>query len=240
MSSYDPGQALISLHIPKTAGSSLREALQGWFGENLALHYRGAQGEPPEKAVLRPGLCVHGHFNRLRGIGALEYYPTASQFIVFLREPFDRFVSQWRYLHFQHRSGVAVPELDDQPSFETWFDRRLAASQLGEDPFSTPAQLPWPVEPGADPFGAPYVFVGVMERYAESLAGLADALGFPRPIATHVNRASDAFRQGDPDGDYAGFRPRHERSFIVEHEVYAAACRRLAQDLGAAARPGHP
>lgn len=231
MSSYDRSQPLISLHIPKTAGSSLREALQGWFGADLALHYRGDQGEPPVKVALRPGLCVHGHFNRLRGIGALDYYPAASQFIVFLREPFDRFVSQWRYLHFQQRSGVRVPDLDDQPSFETWLDRRQAASEAGEDPFSTMAQLPWPVAPGVDPFGEPYVFVGVMERYAESLAGLADALGFPRPPAAHVNRASDAFRQGDPEGDFERFRRRHEQSFTLEHEVYVAACRRLTRDL---------
>lgn len=236
MSAYDRRLPLISLHIPKTAGSSLREALRGWFGPDLALHYRGAQGEPPEKVTLRPGLCVHGHFNRLRGIGALDYYPQASQFIVFLREPFDRFVSQWRYLHFQQRSGVAVPDLDDHPSFEQWFDRRRAAAQAGEDPFSTMAQLPWPATPGVDPFDDAYVFVGVMERYAASLAGLADALGFPRPAAAHVNRASDPFRQGDPEDDYAGFRARHERAFTLEHEVYAAANRRLARDLDASAR----
>jgi hypothetical protein len=233
MATYDRSQALISLHIPKTAGSSLREALRGWFGEDLALHYRGDQGEPPEKIALRPGLCVHGHFNRVRGIGALDYYPQATQFIVFLREPFDRFVSQWRYLHFQQRSGVRVPDLDDHPSFEQWFDRRLAASEAGEDPFSTMAQLPWPATPGVDPFGDAYVFVGVMEHYAGSLAGLAEALGHPRPAAAHVNRASDSFRQGDPEGDYAAFRARYERAFTLEQEVYAAARKRLARAVPA-------
>lgn len=231
MQVYDRSQALISLHIPKTAGSSLREALQGWFGDRLTLHYRGVQGEPPEKANLGPGACVHGHFNRLRGIGALAYYPTASQFIVFLREPFDRFVSQWRYLSFQHRGGVRIPELDDHPSFAQWMERRAAASEAGEDQFSMAAQLPWPVTKGTDPFGEPYLFVGVVERYGESLAGLADALAFPRPPVTHVNRASDPFRKGDPTDDFDSFRREHERTFLQEHELYAAACRRLARDL---------
>ena len=39
-------------------------------------------------------------------IVARDYYPGARQFIVMLRDPFDRFVSTWRYLQFQIRSGV--------------------------------------------------------------------------------------------------------------------------------------
>ncbi|WP_374573227.1 hypothetical protein [Phenylobacterium sp.] len=225
---YDPGRLLVSLHIPKTAGSSLREALAGWFGQDLALHYRGDQGEPPIRHAPRPGLCVHGHFNRLRGIGALDYYPAADQFITFLREPFDRFVSLWRYLHFQKRSGVLVPDLDDDPTFETWLERRREASEAGDDPFSFLAQLPWAIAPGqaADPFGPQFLFVGLVERYDSSLAGLAEALGKSAPPPVHVNRASDAFRKGDPAGDFAAFRARHEAAFPLEHAVYAAAERR--------------
>lgn len=225
MPTYDRSRLLISLHIPKTAGSSLREALTEWFGENLALHYRGPHGEKPEAVDPRPGLCVHGHFNRCRGIGALDYYPGASQFIVFLRNPFDRFVSQWRYLHYQKRVGIPVPELDDQPDFATWLDRRRAAAEQGEDPFSMLAQLPRRIEPAeaAHAFGPEFLFVGLVERYPESLTGLANALGFRPPQPAHVNTASDAVRRGDPEGDYEPFRRRHEAAFPLEWEVYAAA-----------------
>lgn len=234
MLAYDRSELLISLHVPKTAGTSLRQMLQGWFGENLAFHYRGDRGEAPEAVAPRPGLCVHGHFNRCRGLGALQYYPDASQFIVFLRDPFDRFVSQWRYLHYQQRSGVLVPELDDRPTFGQWLDRRRAASEVAEDPFSFTAQLPWPLtqaEAEGQPFGPEFLFVGLVERYAESASALGAVLGLPRADPAHLNRASEARRHGDPTDDFAAWRLRHERAFPLEYAVYEAAERRLAATL---------
>ncbi|MET0274220.1 MAG: sulfotransferase family 2 domain-containing protein [Phenylobacterium sp.] len=234
MLAYDRSQLLISLHVPKTAGTSLRQMLQGWFGENLAFHYRGDRGEAPAVAEARPGLCVHGHFNRCRGLGALEYYPGASQFIVFLRNPFERFVSQWRYLHYQQRSGVLVPELDDRPTFAQWLDRRRAASEAAEDPFSFIAQLPRPLTLDAaahGPFGPEFLFVGLVERYAESASALGAVLGFPRADPAHLNRASEARRRGDPTDDFSALRRTHERAFPLEYAVYEAAERRLAATL---------
>jgi hypothetical protein len=231
MHRYDPEKLLISLHIPKTAGSSLRAALTGWFGDKLALHYRGARGEPPALADVRPGMCIHGHFNRLRGIGALQFYPQASQFIVFLRNPFDRFVSQWRYLHFQRRQGILTPELERAPDFTAWLDARRRAAEAGEDPFSFLAQLPTSVRDAreaAELFGR-FLFVGVVEHYGASLAALGKVLARPEQPPIRVNAATDAFRQGDPSDDMAGFRAAHERAFPFEYEVYEAGRRRAAE-----------
>lgn len=223
MAAYDPGQALISLHVPKTAGTSLRLALRSWFGERLFFHYRGLEGEPPEHHTPSAGICIHGHFNRVRGIGALDYYPKARQFIVFLRHPFSRTVSQWKYLHYQMREGGRVPELEDHPTFETWLARRrdLAMGQT-EDPFATMAQLPWKTAPGAA-FDDGYVFVGVLERYEEDSRALAKALGFPPATVVHINRADDEVRRGDPGADLSAFRSFHAASFPAEYEIYEAA-----------------
>lgn len=232
---YDPARPLFSLHVPKTAGTSFRNDLEAWFGrENLAFHYRGDQGEAPAKAELRPGLCVHGHFNRLRGIGVRQYYPEADQFIVFLREPFDRFVSTWRYLHFQIRSGVSVPDFVDRPDLATWLDRRIAATaDVREDPFSFLAQLADLADP-ADPaavFGPQYLAVGVTERYAESVELFAAILGREAPAEViRLNRADEAHRAGDPHADHADhaeLRDVYVRAFPLEHAVYAAAVARL-------------
>jgi hypothetical protein len=229
---YDPNRPLFSLHVPKTAGTSFRSDLEGWFGrERMAFHYRGDRGEAPAKAQLAPGLCVHGHFNRLRGIGVRQYYPGADQFIVILREPFDRFVSTWRYLHFQTRSGVHSPEFADQPDLATWLERRIAATaDVGEDPFSFLAQLADPADP-ADPsavFGPQYLAVGVTERYAESVELFAAILG-QRPPAevTRLNRADEAHRADDPRADHAGLRELYARAFPLEYAVYEAAVARL-------------
>lgn len=232
---YDASRALISLHVPKTAGTSFRRDLEGWFGaENMFYHYRDDQGQAPARTTLRSGLCVHGHFNRLRGIGARQYYPDAGQFIVMLREPFDRFVSTWRYLHFQLRSGVLVPEFADAPDFPAWLANRRAALEYGDDPFSFLAQLADPVDP-ADPaavFGADHLGVGVTERYADSVRLFSAILGKPAPAeVTRLNQAGDAHRSGDPSGDFSAYRAEYERAFPLEYAVYHAAVDRLTAGL---------
>jgi hypothetical protein len=229
---YDPARPLFSLHVPKTAGTSFRNDLEAWFGrERLAFHYRGDQGEAPPRAELRPGLCVHGHFNRLRGIGVRQYYPEADQFIVLLRDPYDRFVSTWRYLHFQIRSGVAVPAFADQPDLATWLDRRRRELETtGEDPFSFLAQLADPIDPAApaETFGPQYLAVGVTERYAESVALFAAVLGREPPGSeTRLNLASEPHRAGDPAADGPDLRAAYARAFPLEYAVYAAALAHL-------------
>jgi hypothetical protein len=228
---------LFSLHVPKTAGTSFRRDLEGWFGEdNMAYHYRGAQGEAPVRATTRAGLCVHGHFNRLRGIGVRQYYPEAQQFIVFLRDPFDRFVSTWRYLNFQVRSGVDVPEFADRPEFGEWLKRRRAAAEAGEDPFSFLAQLPDPIDPTRPEaaFDEGFPGVGVTERYAQSLRAIASALGHAEPAqTTRLNLATDPHRADDARGDYSAWRAEYERAFPLEYAVYAAAAARLDAGLAA-------
>ena len=228
---YDPTRPLFSLHVPKTAGASFRQDLEAWFGpDRLALHYRGDQGEAPARAALSAGLCVHGHFNRLRGIGVRQYYPEADQFIVLLRDPFDRFVSAWRYLHFQIRSGVSAPEFADRPDLEDWLDRRRRAAEAREDPFSFLAQLADPTDPADPPavFGPEYLAVGVTERYAQSLELIAAVLGRTPPEAvTRVNLASDPHRAGDPTEQRPDLRRVYERAFPLEYAVYEAAVARL-------------
>ncbi|CAN7147368.1 sulfotransferase family 2 domain-containing protein [Phenylobacterium sp. LjRoot219] len=231
---YDPARPLFSLHVPKTAGTSFRNDLEAWFGrDRLAFHYRGDQGEAPPRAKLGPGLCVHGHFNRLRDIGVRQYYPEADQFIVLLRDPYDRFVSTWRYLHFQVRSGVAVPAFVDRPDLAAWLDRRRAALETGEDPFSFLAQLADPVDPAApaEAFGPQYLAVGVTERYADSVGLFAAVLGREPPkVETRLNLASEPHRAGDPDFDLPDLRAAYARAFPLEYAVYEAATARL--DLG--------
>lgn len=238
MRPYDPSLPLVSLHIPKTAGTSLRSTLSDWFrNDRLRLHYRGDQGEAPERFDLGPGECVHGHFNRVRGIGALDYYPGARQFVTFLREPFARFISQWRYLHFQKRNGVAVPALDADPTFADWFSRRAEAMARGgdkEDPFSFLAQLPWAIS-ADDPssaFDRDYVAVGIMEDYQNSVRILAAALGFTPPTGTlHINRADDPHRNGDPTADFPEWREPHREVFAIEYAVYEAGRARMLEAL---------
>lgn len=228
MKPYDPSRTLVSLHVPKTAGTSFTDALKTWFApDDLHFHYRAKDGSLPELVAERPGLCVHGHFNRVRGFGGRASYPGANQFIVFVRNPFDRFVSQWLYLHYQLGEGFLIPELDDRPDFESWMAKRRDAAERGEDGFSFLAQLADAIDPANVPgaFGPDYVAIGVTERYDQSLALFAAQLGRPAPEASWVNRA-----RGEA-GDFAGYRATHEQSFPLEYAVYDEAVRRFEAAL---------
>jgi hypothetical protein len=235
MHPYDPARPLVSLHVPKTGGISLRSTLIDWFGAGgLFLHYRGPTRDLPPRFDVKAGQCVHGHFNRLRGFGVHDYYPDATQFIIFLRHPFTRFISQWRHLNFQQRLGVSISEMSDNPSFATWFKRRAEATVAGSDSFSLAAQLP-ATPPAQDPtsaFDHGYVAIGIMENYNESVRVLADALGFPAPSSVaHLNRADDANRKDEPAADHGEWAERHREIFSVEYELYHAGRARLAIDL---------
>lgn len=98
MKTYDPNQPLISIHIPKTGGTSFREILETWFGSNLLFHYFSERyNRMPEKYSFRPGICIHGHYNKKRNFGIRDYYPDAGQFITILRDPFEILLSHYFY-----------------------------------------------------------------------------------------------------------------------------------------------
>lgn len=105
MRNYDKGQPLIMVHIPKTAGTSVREVLEGWYGEGLLLHYFDAL---TDKMPLRHDVfnihsaekpvVVYGHFNASRNFGIQDYYPQVRQFITILRDPLEARVSGYFFL----------------------------------------------------------------------------------------------------------------------------------------------
>jgi hypothetical protein len=99
MRAYDPGKALISIHIPKSAGTSFTKILRNWFGRDLHLHYFDeANNAKPQKVPLKAGMCIHGHFNKHRGFGVWDYYPNAEQFVTVLREPLELHLSNYFYI----------------------------------------------------------------------------------------------------------------------------------------------
>jgi hypothetical protein len=226
MLTYDPAAPLLSLHVPKTGGTSLREVLAAWFPNGrLIFHYRDGAALPSRHSLKGP-VCVHGHFNGSRGIGAWQYYPNVSQHIIFLRDPFDRFLSQWFYLNKRKRGGFPEPDLVDDPSFELWLHRRAEEQAKGRNSFSFIWHMPVP--PGTvdldKVFDSHFVFVGIMERFAESLRGLAAALGKPPLSPPHINIT-------ERDADFAHWQRVYEKHFADEYELYEKACAHNAAAL---------
>jgi Sulfotransferase family len=137
---------LLSMHIPKTAGTSFRMALQGRFGDAMLLAYRGqVRGKeaivPFEGKLLtqldsrhRTRLadycrdhdvqCVHGHYTLP---SLLDVFPDATC-ITFLREPVERLISAYNHMQ------VTMPEAAARTSFEQFSSNprtRNVYEQLG-------------------------------------------------------------------------------------------------------------
>lgn len=181
---YDPAEPLFFIHIPKTAGTSIRRQFYDWFGDGLLYHYFDEQTEtPPARHRLRepatggylPGLCVFGHFNRKRGAGLEDYYSSARQRITFVRDPFERAVSTYFYIN---------------ANAERWANRKTAIARVG--------LADWLQRPPGDMPGAflaeglsldnhravlteRFIHIGVSEAAEVSLEHIARKLGKPSP-----------------------------------------------------------
>lgn len=185
---------LVSVHIPKTAGTSFAEALQRLYGDGLRIdnadrplaHSRGER----RLAALRhacatagralPEGCVHGHFLPLK-------YALARRvrFCVWLRDPVQRVVS--RYHHYR-RHG------EDEPHHLRWgLVPGLSLEQFVRLPQyrNTYAEYLW---------GFPlrrFDFVGVVERHDREIARFARLFGFA------PERATGPWANRNPERDQA-------------------------------------
>src|SRR5215211_1430214 len=91
---------LVSLHIPKTAGSTLLRVFAQQFGDRLQRAYQPpVPGRLPTDTDGWPDieqpLCIHGH-------AVLERFPWVrdlpdARFVMFLRDPLAGALSLWRY-----------------------------------------------------------------------------------------------------------------------------------------------
>jgi hypothetical protein len=222
MKIYDSKAALFSMHIPKCGGTSLLGALRAWFGRSSIVEHYPGKGRPPLTSALVSGsMCVHGHFNLAIGTGIPQYYPKADQFITFLREPFERYLSLWFFVPKRARERGDIATSEGRRDFATAL-RRRAKRQRTKENFQS---LMWyfPESPNvtdiAEQMDRSFVFVGVMERYQQSLDALAAALAKKPTKIPHLN---DTPREHD----YEEWRPFYRKHFADEYAVYEAALKR--------------
>lgn len=219
MKPYDAHSALISLHVPRTGGTSLQQVLASWFPDGRLLSHYGAAGKLPPRHELFGGCCVHGHFNAARGLGVDTYYPDAKQFIAFVRDPFERFLSDWFFMNHRKQNGTRIYLLDGDPDFETFLCAR--AEEQGQDlnPISMHWQFPSSNAPHSisEIMDRRFVFIGILERFQPSVDALAISLGKPAAEIGHLNIAER------PAHDFNSWRPFYEKHFSMEFEIYEAA-----------------
>ena len=218
---YDPNLPLISLHVPKCAGTSFADVLKRWFGKKgLHPHYfdEKKRQKPIAANLSSRGLlrrrrhCVHGHFNPNRGFGVRDYYPDAEQFITILRDPFELHLSNFFYMKRRgplcHRDGKPRQEATDTSyGLETYLAEESSSFML----------LSWPFDLSLDNYQEiieeHFVHVGLAEDLQGSVDKLAERLGFPAIKVPTLNVSPRT--EGIPDGARERFRANNEVEFAV-------------------------
>ena len=105
---------IISVHVPKTAGTSLRKCLIKVYGEEKILFDYGKCQKLPFNEVIseiknKHIRVIHGHFFPERYYG---YFQGAKR-IIWLREPIKRLISHyWFYLTMQKRKKVTYTQIE--------------------------------------------------------------------------------------------------------------------------------
>ena len=224
MRNYDRNQVLISLHVPKCGGTSLRTVLAGWYQKRFYHHeYSDKLNQLPPRRDFRGsfrqrllgrspgrGACVHGHFDSRRGTGVPQYYPYASQFITILRDPFEIAVSDYFYAKAKGENrfveGKRTPLAKQYRSFDQFFELYALRSQAYVIRYM-PIQIT--LDNFARLFDTQFVYIGVAEDMPASVNRLADRLGFPRVAVPHVNQS--------PRDE--AITPGLREAFVKEHPV---------------------
>ncbi|HKK34980.1 MAG TPA: hypothetical protein VJ994_01655 [Paracoccaceae bacterium] len=230
---------LVSVHVPKTAGTSFRAALHGAFGAGLRLDYHHeraaarlhAKGVDPvdlhrrwldlgparatAKYFAGPAFagsrvaCIHGHFPAVKYLPAVLH--RRVRFITWLRHPFRRMVSNYRFWHAQDRSKVVDPfvhhVLDDG-----WSLGRFCLSPSLRN-YQSAFFKGFPMSRLA--------FVGVVEHYDSDLRWLAESVLGRDLGSVRLNET-----RGDAGMDEAGELDDLQRRFEAYHDLDMAFYRR--------------
>ena len=165
---------LISVHLPKTAGSSFVAALEGCFGEHLKRDYkdvpmnrstamrnfaalRGAMHLSGRDGVAEDIQCVHGHYMPIKY--RLMRSATPKQYVTWMRDPVERLASHYHYWRrtYNPESAAAVHRRVVE---DDWTLERFCLSPEMRNTYS---KFLWGFSPGR------FAFIGITEDFAEEM-----------------------------------------------------------------------
>ena len=147
---------IISVHVPKCAGTSFGRILETQHGDRLWKNYGAIfTREEARKDLIPDGTqCIHGHFF---ADAFSDLFP-AGQLITWVRHPVERVVSNYQF--FRRNPGI------QDACCQALHQRRLTLTEF--------ADLDWMRNEATRYLAGKsfndFAFVGVAERFAESLS----------------------------------------------------------------------
>lgn len=235
MKPYDPDLPLVFIHVPKTAGSSVRRVVADWFKAGFVAHYFDEKtGTPPQRDArfdqhrADAPVCVYGHFNRLRKFGVDHTYPDARQFVTILRDPFELMISEYYFIrktgaNWKDQSRVPQEDLarylaTARPNMLNHFPRPVSADNYKDI---------------IDEF---FLEIGFTETLVPSLSSIAARLefAFDPAVLEHRNKTE----RDDQNRAVQALRPAFQDRNRLEFDVYAYAMTRFGRVPRQGAAPG--
>lgn len=217
---------LVSLHLPKTAGTSFGETLRQHFGSSLYEDYGTRPLNEPRWRREFQALCagtssvppcvraIHGHFLPVKYWLSLRRRD--AQFVTWMRDPVERVVSHYYFWLRNPQGATPAQTLRRRVLLENWSLERFC---LGPELHNLYSQFLW---------GFPlrrFDFIGITERYASDLAIFANR--FLGSEARVVNA------RANPNRGEAGYeiapvlRERIARHHARDMAIYRWACDRM-------------
>ena len=227
-----PAPLMVSVHLPKTAGTSFRATLEDHFGPRLRSDYddmplhkgaaernlAGLEGAVANFLGNFDGVgCIHGHFLPMKYLLLRDRLNT--EFVTWLRHPVDRLVSHYDFWKRQYDPATAGP-LHRTVVAQDWSLERFCLSEELRDVYAT-FLWAFPLEY--------FAFVGIVEHYAEDHAFfMAHHLGAAAP----TKRLNAAPPRERPVALDSGLRRDIEAFHAADMRLYETALvlrgRRLA------------
>lgn len=188
---------LLSVHLPKTAGTSFLEALREEFGTQLATSY---DDRPLHQTKLRRRrdaafhcvrhalgkrdrdiACLHGHFLPLKY--RFMRSSTPRQFVTWMREPLQRLLSHYYYWQRSYDDASAGP-LHRRMILEAW---TLEEFCLRPELRNLYSEFLWgfPIEA--------FAFIGITEHFEDDLMDFSRRFfqrAAPRGSSANVTRTN--------------------------------------------------
>ena len=240
----DPNERLIFLHLPKTAGVNIRELLLREYPGPRSF----IRGSPDHRDLFRKSrkereayLVVGGHYR----FGLHLLFDSPSRYMTLLRDPLERVNShfayiQWQALHVWHArivaAGISLEQWVRSGLADAWDNlqvRRLTLRADDDVPFGeTTRQM---LDEAKRILSDRIDFLGITERYKESVGLFAEQLGWQQPVTIERLNVS-------PNRQSAADLPPSARAAILEHnefdlELYTFAGDLFERRLSSAASP---